>query len=97
MLRIHQASVAAKSSPRETGYRKNQDGSVDVIRILCPFSDACKLASEEGLLRRPDGRTRCGALGEASCQILRLVTSREWDYELLVAYAPHCIVRLHML
>ncbi|MEX2752325.1 MAG: hypothetical protein Q6366_010630, partial [Candidatus Freyarchaeota archaeon] len=59
--------------------------------------DACQLASDEGLLKRADGRARCGVLGEFGCQLLKLYTSYEWDYERLEAYKPHCIVKLYLI
>nr|MDO8080511.1 hypothetical protein [Candidatus Freyarchaeota archaeon] len=97
MLRVRQAGVAMKSIASEMGYRKNEDGSVDLIYLMCPFLDVCQLVFNEGLLKRPDGRTRCGVLGEFGCQLLKLYTSYEWDYERLEAYKPHCIVKLYMI
>ncbi|MBS7251097.1 MAG: hypothetical protein KIH08_10995 [Candidatus Freyarchaeota archaeon] len=97
MQRIRQVGVSMKSVASEMGYKKNGDGSVDLIYMRCPFLDTCRLASDEGLLERPDGRARCGVLGEFGCQLLKLYTSYEWDYERLEAYKPHCIVRLRMI
>lgn len=97
MLRVRQAGVTMKIIASEMGYRKNEDGSVDIIYPRCPFLEFCQLASDEGLLKRPDGGARCGVLGEFGCQLLKLYTGYEWDYERLEAYKPHCIVKLYMI
>lgn len=97
MLRVRQAGVAIKTIAPEMGYRKNSDGSVDLLYLHCPFLDTCQLALDESLLKRPDGRQRCGVLGEFGCQLLKLYTGYEWDYELLEAFKPHCIVKLYMI
>jgi len=97
MQRIRQVGVSMKLVASEMGYKKNGDGSLDLIYLRCPFLDTCQLASDEGLLKRPNGRARCGVLGEFGCQLLKLYTSYEWDYELLEAYKPHCIVKLYIV
>lgn len=79
------------------GHKKNEDGSLDMIIPACHVLEVCQLASYEGLLRRTDGRARCGVIGEFLCQGFKLATGYEWDYELLETYKPYCLVRFYMV
>ena len=89
---LRKASVMMKMSPSEFGYRKNEYGGVDFIIPRCFYLDGCRQAFEQGLLARPDGRTHCD-LGSSLCQFFKVATSSEYDYELMEAYKPRCIVR----
>ncbi len=96
LLKIRETGVAMKIIPPEMGYKKNEDGSLDVLWPKCYLLDGCQLAFEEGLLKRPDGRLRCG-LGESSCHLFKMFTGYEWDYTLLEFNKPHCIHRSYPL
>lgn len=93
---VRQGGIEMKTVPHEMGYKKNEDGSIDVIYPICYFSEVCQLALSQVLLDRPDGRMRCGALGEFGCQVLKIATGHEWDYDVLEFNKPHCIVRFYM-
>ncbi|MEM3564265.1 MAG: hypothetical protein QXR19_13600, partial [Candidatus Jordarchaeaceae archaeon] len=92
LSQIRQTGVAMKIVPPEMGYKKNEDGSVDIIWPKCYLLDGCTSAFKEGLLKRPDGRMRCG-LGEALCRLFKMFTNIEWDYTLLEFNKPYCIHR----
>ncbi|MEM2135773.1 MAG: hypothetical protein QW261_13970 [Candidatus Jordarchaeaceae archaeon] len=96
LLKIRQMGIEMKVVPSEMGYKKNEDGSVDLLWPKCPLTDGCKLAFEEDLLKRMDGRVRC-VVGEGLCRFLKLGTGYEWDYDLLEFDKPHCIQRYYML
>jgi hypothetical protein len=96
LSKIHETGIVQKIFPPELGYKKNEDGSVYLIWPKCLFMDACKLAFEEDLLKRPDGRMRCTA-GEGSCQYFKIFSGYEWDYDLLEFDKPHCIYRCYSL
>nr|MDO8079164.1 hypothetical protein [Candidatus Freyarchaeota archaeon] len=96
LLKGREIGVAMKILPSEMGYKKNEDGSVDIIFPKCPFMDGCELAFEEVLLKRPDGRTRC-IIGEGVCQYFKIFSGHEWDYDLLEFDKPHCINRCYIL
>ena len=89
--KIHQYTIAMKICPPELGYRKNEDGSVDLLTPNCYAMDGCRQAFEEGL-KRLDGRLNCGQ-SAFLCQFLKLISGYEWDYDLLESYKPHCLVR----
>ncbi|WXG46947.1 MAG: hypothetical protein WED05_09870 [Candidatus Atabeyarchaeum deiterrae] len=89
---LRKASVMMKLSPSEFGYRKNEYEGVDFIIPSCFYLDGCKQAFEEGLLRRPNGRTQCD-LGSSLCQFFKVATGFEYDYDLLESYKPRCIIR----
>jgi hypothetical protein len=93
--KFRQAIVAPKLSPREMGYRKNEDGSVDILWPDCNFKEGCKLAFDAGLSKRPDGRQSC-ASGAFLIQFFKLATGYEWDYDVLESYKPYCIHRCYM-
>ncbi|WXG42016.1 MAG: hypothetical protein WED07_14855 [Candidatus Freyarchaeum deiterrae] len=80
----------------EEGYRKNEDESVDVIDPNCYIKDGCRLAHDEGALGRITGGLQCVS-SFGMCQILKLLSSYEWDYELLEFNKPHCLARIYML
>ncbi|MEM2958853.1 MAG: hypothetical protein QW261_11205 [Candidatus Jordarchaeaceae archaeon] len=88
--------VGLKVAPVEMGYKKNGNGSVDILFVDCPTKDACQKAFDEGLLKRPDGRLRCSS-GAVACRFLKLLTNFDWDYERVEAYKPHCIFNCYMI
>ena len=92
VTKIRQTGVAMKIVPREMGYKKNDDGGVDILWPKCYLMDACELAFTEGLLKRPKGGLRCG-LGESLSQLFKILTNNEWDYTLLEFNKPYCIHR----
>ncbi|MFB0561118.1 MAG: hypothetical protein ACETWM_07875 [Candidatus Lokiarchaeia archaeon] len=92
---FRQTIVTGKLSPSEMGYKKNEDGSIDIIWPNCNFMEGCKLAHDEGLLKRPDGRQRCSS-GSFMSQYFKLATGYIWDYDVLEAYKPNCITRCYM-
>lgn len=96
LSKIRQTGISIKAVPSEMGYKKNDDGSVDIVWPNCYLLDGCKLAFEEGLLKRPGGRLRCG-LGEGICQLFKIFTGYEWDYELLEFNKPYCIHKCYVL
>lgn len=96
LLKGRQIGVAMKIIPSEMGYKKNEDGSVDILLPKCPFMDGCKLTFEEGFLKRPDERVRCN-VSEGLCQYFKIFSGYEWDYDLLEFDKPHCITRLFMI
>jgi hypothetical protein len=89
---LRKASVMMKLSPSEFGYRKNEYGGVDFVIPSCFYLDGCRLASEEGLLNRPDGRVHCD-LGSSLCQFFKVATGYEYDYELMELHKPQCMIR----
>jgi hypothetical protein len=90
-----QTMIAMKVAPQELGYKKNSDGSVDVIWPACYFTDICKYTFKEGLLKRPDGRLQC-AHALVMAQFFKLASGYDWDYDVLETYQPHCISRAYM-
>nr|MDO8076104.1 hypothetical protein [Candidatus Freyarchaeota archaeon] len=96
LSKLFKTTTDLKVGPNHWGYKKNEDGSVEVVFPNCPFKDGCKEAYDEGLLKRPGGRIRCSVL-KVMCQYLKLVTGYDWDYERLVLYDPHCVSKCYML
>ncbi|MEM3525818.1 MAG: hypothetical protein QXV37_00255, partial [Candidatus Jordarchaeaceae archaeon] len=81
-----------KVAPPEFGYRKNADGSIDILYGHCPFFEGCEKSWEQNLARRRDGRIICGATLFVS-QFLGLATNQEWDHALLEFDKTRCIAR----
>lgn len=96
LLKIHQFAVEKKVAPLELGYRKNEDGSIDIMYGGCYFFDACQLAKEKKLLQRSDGQLLCGT-STFVCQFLRMATGYEWDYTILEFGKAHCIIKCFMI
>lgn len=96
ILKFNQVITSIKVNPGYWGYKKNEDGSLDGILPKCYYLDVCKLAFDEDLLIRPNGRMRCGIIAFL-CQYLSLVTGYDWDYDILDFHAPYCIARFFML
>jgi hypothetical protein len=96
LAKLRQLAVDMKVAPREFGYRKNADGSVDVIHGGCHFYEGCQMSLEQGLLKRPDGRTACGTTVFV-CQFLKISTKYEWDYTILEFGKSHCVVKCFMI
>jgi len=96
ILTLHKTAVTLKLCPKEFGYRKNDDGSLDFILPNCYFKDGCNQAFNEGLLIRSGGRIYCN-LGSSLSQYLKIVTGNEWDFECLEYDKPYCIIRFFMV
>lgn len=92
--KFRQTIVARKLSPREMGYKKNEE-SVDIYWPNCNFREGCKLAFDAKVLKRAGGRLSC-ASGAFLCQYLKLATGYDWDYDLLEAFKPHCVHTCYM-
>jgi len=92
ILKLSQFLTAMKYSPKEWGYRINRDGSVDFAIPKCFFRDGCRMAYNENLLKRRDGKMRCG-LTHFICGYFKLATGYVWDYDFLEHYESHCTVR----
>ncbi|MEM3525960.1 MAG: hypothetical protein QXV37_00975 [Candidatus Jordarchaeaceae archaeon] len=80
----------------EVGYRKNSDESVDVIWPNCHMKDGCRMAYDEGALKRAIGGLQCLACA-GMLQILKLLSGFDWDYELLEFDKPYCLARVFMV
>ncbi|MFB0560373.1 MAG: hypothetical protein ACETWM_03900 [Candidatus Lokiarchaeia archaeon] len=96
LSKLRQVMVEMKLAPRRKGYKKNEDGSIDVLYRDCFLLDGCLLALGEGLLRRADGRMVCGFFGTI-CRFFKEATGSEWDYTIHVFDKPNCIARCFML
>nr|MDO8082941.1 hypothetical protein [Candidatus Freyarchaeota archaeon] len=96
MSKLRQTSIALKLSPKEFGYKTNEDESVDWILPNCYYRDGCQQAFDDGLLKRPDGRLHCN-LGSSLCQYFKVVTGYEWDYDCLEFDKPQCIIRYYIV
>jgi hypothetical protein len=96
ILKFYQNGVKLKIAPLEMGYKKNEDGTVDVLHRNCFLLDGCQLSLNSGLSKRPDGRQVCG-FAAAECQYLRKATGHDWDYTLLLFDKPYCIARCFTL
>ncbi|MBS7248984.1 MAG: hypothetical protein KIH08_00090 [Candidatus Freyarchaeota archaeon] len=94
---IRDVATAIKFCPSEVGYKKNNDGSVDIVFPNCPYKDGCLQAYQENLLKRPDGRLRCVPIATV-CQYLGMFTNYLWDYDRLEPlYEPFCISRIYII
>jgi hypothetical protein len=94
---IRDTATAIKFCPSEVGYKKNNDGSVDIVFPKCPYRDGCLKAYHENLLKRPDGRLRCVPVATV-CQYLGMFTNYLWDYDRLEPlYEPYCISRIYII
>lgn len=96
LLKYRQEQIPTKMAHYEMGYKKNEDGSVDIIYPNCYLKDACKPAYEKGLAKRLGNKIQCG-ITQYTCQYLKMVTGYNWDFELLEYFEPHCVVRCYML
>lgn len=79
----------------EIGYKKNADESIDIIWPNCHLKEGCRLAQEEGVATRVTGGLQCLA-SVGVCQMLKLLSGYEWDYELMEFDKPHCIARIYL-
>ncbi|WXG42013.1 MAG: hypothetical protein WED07_14840 [Candidatus Freyarchaeum deiterrae] len=96
LLTTFQQTLIPSRLAMEVGYKKNEDESVNVIYPDCPIKDACQMASHEDALKRVIGGLQCVSCSGV-CQILKLLSSYDWDYELLEFNKPHCIARIFMV
>jgi hypothetical protein len=91
-----QVSIALKMCPIEAGYRKNEDGSFDLLLPNCYYKDACRQAYREDLLHRPGGKWICN-MGFSVCIFLKASTGLDWESDCVEYDKPHCTVRHHPL
>lgn len=96
VTKLYQSAVQIKLSPKEFGYKKNGDRSVDFLLPNCYYKDGCQQGTAEKILKRPDGKMHCN-LGSSLCQYLKVVTGYEWDYECIEFDKPHCITRFYLV
>jgi hypothetical protein len=92
LVKLRRSTIEMKIAPLQMGYKENEDGSIDVLFQDCYFLDACRLALNEGLLKRADGRMVCGVFSLVR-QSLKKATCREWDYTISIFDKPNCIAR----
>ncbi|MEM1657999.1 MAG: hypothetical protein QXK94_03100 [Candidatus Jordarchaeales archaeon] len=81
-----------KIAPIEMGYRKNDDGSVDLAYRNCYLHDGCRMSLEKGLSKRADGRMVCG-FSACICKLFEKASGEKWDYTVTFFEKPLCIVR----
>ncbi len=93
--KFHETVVDMKIAPLEMGYKKNEDGTIDVLHRDCFLLDGCQLSLAADLSKRPDGRQVCG-FAASTCQYFRKATGRDWNYIVLVFDKPYCIVKCFM-
>ena len=86
------AATMLKVRP-EIGYRKNANGTLDLLLPSCYYKDGCREATKEGLTTRQDGKKIC-SVGVNIGIFLKAATGYEWDYECVEYDKPHCMVRL---
>lgn len=84
-------AIDIKIAPLEFGYKKNVDGSVDILHRGCFFFEGCQMSWEQGLLRRLDSRIMCGA-SMFICEFLKMGTGYEWDHAILEFDKSYCLV-----
>lgn len=96
LAKLRQLAVLFKVAPLEFGYRKNPDGTLDIIHGGCFYFEGCKMSLGQNLLTRPDGRMACGT-SVSVCQFLKMGTKYEWDYTVLEFTKPRCTVRCFMI
>ncbi|MEM2777810.1 MAG: hypothetical protein QXH00_03895 [Candidatus Jordarchaeales archaeon] len=96
LLDMNKMTRSLKINPNDgSGYRVNDDGTLDMFFINCYFIDVCRQMLNEGL-RRVDGRPYCPA-SSGMCRYFRGVTGYEWDYALLEFDKPYCTSKIYML
>jgi hypothetical protein len=93
--KFYKFAIELKLCPKESGYRTNEDWSLDFIFPNCYYKDVCRQAFEENIMLRLDGRLQC-AMGSTLCQYLKLVTGYEWDYNCIEFDKPHCIIKWYI-
>jgi hypothetical protein len=96
LSKYRQTTVGIGAATYELGYKKNEDESVDVVWPECYVKDGCRLAFNEGLLKRSVGGLQCGH-SSVMCQLFKLLTGYEWDYKLLEFDKPYCIANCYMI
>lgn len=85
--------LESKIAPRKMGYKKNYDGSLNILYQDCYFLDACNIAlHDEDILKRRNGRMAYGFFGSV-CLFLKKVTGSEWEYRIIVFEKPNCLAR----
>lgn len=92
ILKLSQFLMAMKYCPKQWGYRLNGDRSVDIVVPKCYLMDGCRMAYDENLLKRRDGKMRCGII-HFVCGYFKLATGYVWDYDFLEYCESHCVLR----
>lgn len=92
---LHSAIFKMGVCPHEMGYKKNADGSIDVLYRNCYLQDGCQMSLDSNLNKRPDGRQVCG-FSAYVCQYLKMATGRDWDYTITVFNKPICLTKCFM-
>ncbi|WXG39334.1 MAG: hypothetical protein WED07_00625 [Candidatus Freyarchaeum deiterrae] len=95
LSKYRQATIAMKVPHEELGYKRNTDGTIDIL-WKCYIREACQLALDDGLLKRPGGGLQCGSC-QFLCQLFKQTTGHECDYDLLEINKPQCITRIYIL
>lgn len=96
LSKFNRTIVKMKVAPVEMGYKKNEDGSIDILIQNCYWLEGCKYIREMSLMSRPDGSTACDIFSLV-CQVLREATGQVWDYTILDFCKPPCIARCFIL
>mgnify|MGYP005839999005 FL=1 len=91
LAKLRKLAVDLRIAPLEFGYRKNEDGSIDLIHGGCPYFEGCNSSWEVHFLENK-GRIVCGATVFVT-QFLKIGTGQEWDHAILEFGEPRCIVR----
>ncbi|WXG42200.1 MAG: hypothetical protein WED07_15785 [Candidatus Freyarchaeum deiterrae] len=92
LQKLGQFLTVLQYSPKVWGYRINKDGSIDIGILKCFQMDGCRMAYNENVLKRRDGKLRCGII-HFVCGYFKLATGHVWDYDLLEYCESHCLVR----
>lgn len=96
LLKLHQFATEMKLSPKEFGYKKYEDESLDIVLPNCYFKEVCLQAFKENILMRANGKIHC-AMGATLCQYFKLVTKIELDYDCIEFDKPHCIIKCYTI
>lgn len=92
ILTARDTMLKMKIAPIEMGYRKNSDGSIDLLYKNCYLHDGCQMSLKTGLSKRADGRMVCG-FSACICRLFEKATGEKWDYTVTFFEKPLCIVR----
>jgi hypothetical protein len=96
LSQYRQSLIAMKVAHQELGYKRNEDGSIDIL-CKCYVWDACQSALDEGLLRRPGVGGLVCVHSQSICMFFKLITGYDCDYDLVEYDKSHCILRIYIL